>query len=222
MWRRIREHAVTHSIIGPCLELKCPKHPETLTRVVKADDFKRAQFGGCNLLCGARMKCGHTCTRSCHPFDCSKLPCLKPCARKHEGCGHKCPLRCYMDCGPCCKRVIKDLPCGHSTRCECHKDVQSIVCQAPCPKSLPCGHPCSVAFPSNLFSCWCSYILRLNYLNVVLWTTFAPRSVCIYACMTAIVEQVWRGVCDRLHGASDQGETCTMSLSSCVGRRVRV
>ena len=95
------------------------------------------------------MRCGHRCWKKCHPADPEhndvkcKVMCPNKC--KYE---HLCPELCHYGekCHPCETLVVKQLPCGHSTKIACHQrfcDPKEIRCLAQCEKIRSvCGHEC--------------------------------------------------------------------------------
>ena len=120
----------------------------------------------CPASCHAQLPCGHECTGTCweckqrgsheicqHP--CSRVlvcshrcqatcgrPC-PPCVRKCSGrCPHsKCPKQCLQPCRPCikpCTWICPHYQCNNPCGEECDRP----RCDAPCPKKLPCRHPC--------------------------------------------------------------------------------
>jgi len=144
LWRTVLDILKKQSCIGRYLTLQCQNHPAKYTIVTKESDFKNAQDGGCNQLCGQTLACGHTCPRFCHPYSHDQLECNKVCTKKHEGCGHPCTKRCFEDCGPCQVLVEKlDEHCGHKNKVPCYVPIDEAVCTQPCSKMMPCKkHPC--------------------------------------------------------------------------------
>jgi len=65
--------------------------------------------------------------------------CVRPCDKKCS-LGHPCQLKCFQQCKPCPSMVEKMLPCSHTLKVECHRDVASVFCHVPVAKRLPCGH----------------------------------------------------------------------------------
>lgn len=68
---------------GNELPLKCSTHG-TITEVQTTDDFSPLVFGGCTLMCGVKLECGHVCELQCHGTDECHLgtySCRKPCER---------------------------------------------------------------------------------------------------------------------------------------------
>ena len=63
----------------------CSNHPHAPSlRVREAEDIReRANDGGCSRKCDARLACGHSCPRMCHPDDRghSAARCMQPCPR---------------------------------------------------------------------------------------------------------------------------------------------
>ncbi|CAH3193640.1 unnamed protein product, partial [Porites evermanni] len=120
----------------------------------------------CPASCQAQLPCGHECTGTCweckqrgtheicqHP--CSRVlvcshrcqatcgrpcpPCVRKCSRR---CPHsKCPKECLQPCRPCikpCTWICPHYQCNNPCGEECDRP----RCDAPCPKKLPCRHPC--------------------------------------------------------------------------------
>ena len=144
LWSKILDDMEKRGSVGKALPLACQNHPTTITRVADAIDFNKAPNGGCNVLCQARLACGHRCEQICHPrdpqheeYDCRKQ-CAKTCKR-----GHPCLRLCYQDCHKCMVTVSKVVPrCDHEMQMPCHQEPSTFRCTAPCPKKLSCGHVC--------------------------------------------------------------------------------
>jgi hypothetical protein len=107
------------ALIYPCggsLQLVCQKHGNH-TLVSSPEDFvTHVGDGGCQLECGERLPCGHTCHRRCHPDDPQHrtTKCLEPCARLCTQGLHPCRKLCSQECGDCSVGVnAQQLPCGH-------------------------------------------------------------------------------------------------------------
>jgi hypothetical protein len=93
MWNKIITQLDEQKNIGPALELCCPRHEDTVIRVVKPEDFSMySPEGGCELPCFWKLKCGHKCVQQCHSeMRHDAVRCLKPCTRSKPGCGkHNC------------------------------------------------------------------------------------------------------------------------------------
>ena len=132
-------------VIGTHLTLCCQNHPNTKIMVSHAKDFDYAPEGGCTLPCRFRLSCGHTCTRSCHPYDRdhSQFLCLKPCQKVFQKCQHNCLRKCSENCGRCEIKMKKVIPrCKHEQEMMCHQAPEKFVCRAKCDYVLPCGHTC--------------------------------------------------------------------------------
>lgn len=128
---------------GSELTLQCQIHPDKKTLVAKDVDFKKAEDGGCDELCGQNLDCGHKCPRLCHPYPHSDVVCREPCRKSHAVCGHPCMRRCFEDCGECEVPVLRKLKCHHDPYVPCYIADSEYQCESPCPKSLPCGHRCT-------------------------------------------------------------------------------
>lgn len=76
------------------------------------------------------------------PFQ---FKCQMDCTKKNAECSrnHMCLRKCYETCGKC-KFEEKKTPsnCDHVYKVECYVRPEDILCQRPCKKMLPCGHPC--------------------------------------------------------------------------------
>ncbi|XP_051996715.1 NFX1-type zinc finger-containing protein 1-like [Xyrauchen texanus] len=145
LWSNILQCLRENDQVGRALILSCQNHPEKQAHVSNADDFKCVPEGGCDQPCEFRLECGHVCTRMCHPYDADhkQYKCTKACIKELCELGHKCPRRCYQNCGPCQVRIEKIIPsCQHNQNVPCHQDPADFVCQEHCQKSLACGHPC--------------------------------------------------------------------------------
>ena len=120
----------------------------------------------CPASCGAKLPCGHQCSGICG--DCQQSGshelCQRPCARLLV-CSHRCKATCSEPCPPCdrkcgrccphgkCKKSCSQLcntctePCTWNCphyQCNnlCGEECDRPRCDAPCPKKLPCRHPC--------------------------------------------------------------------------------
>ncbi|CAI5945983.1 unnamed protein product, partial [Closterium sp. NIES-64] len=141
LWPKVLNILKSNDRIQKFIPLQCVNHPDTITHIENASDFKeKASEGGCSQMCGFRlMPCGHTCPRRCHGDDRAhaKTSCPKECNRIRplDQCPyqHPCPKQCGEDCGEC-KAVVKSitLPCGH-------KAVNVPCFQAQRPALIPCS-----------------------------------------------------------------------------------
>ncbi|KTF77127.1 hypothetical protein cypCar_00032600 [Cyprinus carpio] len=145
LWSNILHTLREQGQVGRALTLSCQNHPANQILASCSNDFKGAPEGGCNQPCDYRLDCGHVCTRMCHPYDAEhkKYKCTKDCPKVLCELGHRCTRRCHQECGKCQVRVDKIIPsCKHNQKVPCHQDPETFVCQEPCQKTLPCGHPC--------------------------------------------------------------------------------
>lgn len=145
LWSNILHTLREKDQVGHALTLSCQNHPEKQILASCSNDFKGAPEGGCDQPCQYRLDCGHVCTRMCHPYDAEhkKYKCTKDCPKVLCELGHKCTRRCYQECGKCRVLLDKIIPsCQHIQKVPCHQDPETFVCQEPCQKTLPCGHPC--------------------------------------------------------------------------------
>ena len=120
----------------------------------------------CAALCGQKLPCGHPCSGACN--DCQKSGshelCQRPCGRLLV-CSHRCKATCNEPCPPCDRKCNRRCPHGQCKKlcaqpCEpcrrpctwncphyqcknlCGEECDRPRCDAPCPKKLPCRHPC--------------------------------------------------------------------------------
>ncbi|XP_060089485.1 NFX1-type zinc finger-containing protein 1 [Heteronotia binoei] len=145
LWSKILHTLREKGHIGRSLLLCCQNHPDTRTAVACAADFSKAPEGGCSLPCEYRLSCGHVCPRACHPYDLQhkEVQCVKDCQRRLCANGHRCPKLCSEPCGKCLVLMPRVLPkCGHLQQVPCSTRAEEFCCQAPCEKTLRCGHPC--------------------------------------------------------------------------------
>ena len=136
---------------GHKIEMRC-KHP--------IDEVQ------CPAECKAKLPCGHYCTGKC--YECQERGshefCQHQCGRLLI-CLHRCNAACGEPCPPCNKKCAKSCPHGKCKRrcsqlCDsctepckwrcphykcknlCGEECDRPPCNAPCPKKLPCQHPC--------------------------------------------------------------------------------
>lgn len=146
-WPKILSIIHTQECIGQALLLCCQVHQDEKVQAKLPEDFNKCPEGGCQRPCNTRLKCGHTCTRLCHPYDRQHdhFKCQKPCKKKLP-CGHICKGKCYTcadTCVPCTELVERVMPkCGHTARLQCHQNPIKTSCTRQCSKTLMCGHLC--------------------------------------------------------------------------------
>ncbi len=152
LWNGIIEELREKKKVVESLPLTCQNHPDTVTLVKEAKDFRNVPEGGCMKPCDFRLECGHVCIYKCHPVDrehnnyeCNK-PCSKRCKTNGDN-GHFCRKLCFELCGPCKVLVKKIIPqCSHEQMVPCHQDPETFHCTAPCEKVCHTngvnGHPC--------------------------------------------------------------------------------
>jgi hypothetical protein len=147
VWPKIIKELEDQGSIGKALPLYCQIHADEKLDARKPEDFRNRPEGGCARVCGARLDCGHSCTKFCHPTDQEHnfFMCMNKC-EKLMPCGHICKHKCFEcrnGCLPCEEQVPKKRPaCGHVIRVHCSSNPTSIPCPFPCSKKLPCGHCC--------------------------------------------------------------------------------
>jgi hypothetical protein len=106
----------------------------------------------CPHICDVQVQpCGHACELLCHirkDPDHQEYKCKKPCAKYMKGCtvmeeDHRCKRLCHEECDPCRVTVRKARTvCCHYYDVQCFSDVDEIICEKPCGRTLQCGHPC--------------------------------------------------------------------------------
>jgi hypothetical protein len=167
MWGDVLDMLNKNGNVGPHLELCCPRHPETPLQITAPDDFATVSpEAGCDLLCGQRLPCGHSCISKCHSDGMHQATyCLKPCNRVKEGCTHNCQYVCGQQCDENCTIQISDidveLPCGHHVSklpCWEYQDSSRAVCRTPVERNVPgCDHrvtlPCCVDVTAPDYDC---------------------------------------------------------------------
>jgi hypothetical protein len=167
MWGDVLEMLNKDGNVGPHLELCCPRHPETPLQITTPDDFSTVSpEARCDLLCGQRLPCGHSCVNKCHSDGMHQATyCLKPCNRVKEGCTHNCQYVCGEQCDEDCtiqiSNIDAELPCGHRVSklpCWQYQDPSLAVCRAPVERVVPgCDHkvtlPCCVDVTHSDYSC---------------------------------------------------------------------
>ncbi|CAI7840806.1 unnamed protein product, partial [Closterium sp. NIES-54] len=153
LWPRIMDMLESNGRVQKCIPLRCVNHPDTLTLIERAGEFKeKASEGGCSQMCGFRLtSCGHTCPRRCHgddrahanafcPKECNRIRPLEECPHRHT-----CPKQCGEECGPCLVTIkALTLPCGHqafNVPCFKAQNPTSIFCSFMVEVTMPlCGH----------------------------------------------------------------------------------
>jgi len=146
LWESIIQKLENSNSVGPALTLTCQNHPQTEIKVTVAEDFRQMDDGGCRRPCVYQLKCGHACSRQCHPSDHDSIICPQPCPKKCVTCGHQCTKICHFPkyCPPCQMPVSKSLRprCGHRITLPCSTAVEGAICNEMCSIRLHCGHPC--------------------------------------------------------------------------------
>jgi len=143
IWENMFNILEQMNCIGTALPLICQNHPDTITPVSKASDFRLVPQGGCLKQCETRLDCGHVCPLACHnEKDHKSVICTKICNKPFVDCPHVCKKFCSQECGRCTEPVKRVLRCGHSIDLECKVDPHTYLCKEQCEKTLSCGHPC--------------------------------------------------------------------------------
>ncbi|NWV22217.1 ZNFX1 protein, partial [Origma solitaria] len=153
----------------PCREqvtatLKCGHKQQVECWVIT---MGREEAVECKSECSVTLACGHVCPGSCHICFGGRfhMACNSPCKRFFI-CSHKCQQPCTAECPPCqkecqnycihskCKKKCWEscVPCAEPCEWQCqHYQCTNLCsepcnrprCNVPCPKILPCGHPCA-------------------------------------------------------------------------------
>ena len=168
--RRVKcEHKCKGLCGEPCLKYPCDAvvsktlscgHKVKMACSLSVDDVQ------CPVPCREKLPCGHQCAGTCG--DCkqngSHELCQNPCNRLLV-CSHRCQAQCFQPCPPCVRDCVRRCPhekcsqqcleplnpcrkpctwiCHHyACKNECGQECDRPRCDAPCPKNLPCRHPC--------------------------------------------------------------------------------
>ena len=100
LWEYVAETMNMRKRLGHALPIQCTKHRRTML-MEYPEDWDDNPDGGCDLLCGESMPCGHQCPLRCHIYPHSSVLCQNEC-QKQLSCGHKCSLKCHEQCScPC-------------------------------------------------------------------------------------------------------------------------
>lgn len=167
MWQKVLTLLAAENNIGHQLELTCPRHPSTPITVSTPDDFVLlSPEGGCQVLCGRRLSCGHCCPNKCHSSMLhDAVKCLEPCQRTLPGCDHSCPRPCGEECAKMCSQPLANqvlgLECGHEVHdpaCWQMQNPKMVTCTVLVEKSVRrCGHllnvPCATDTQKSDFDC---------------------------------------------------------------------
>lgn len=117
MWRSVVNDLADQDAVGPGFPICCKRHGQVVYIDAPGKLPLMSPNGGCNKPCDKILiKCGHKCTRACHPDDeeHETFQCREKCSRVHSVCGHPCERRCYENCGSCLvRRENVELPCVH-------------------------------------------------------------------------------------------------------------
>ena len=167
MWAQVINLLEQDKNIGTQLELQCPRHPDTPIWISHPDHFLQfSPEGGCNLPCGRRLACGHSCGKRCHSEVIhNAVECHEPCPRPKKGCDHACRRNCGQPCEEMCTETVEQLAlflkCGHmvwSAPCWQVQNPSSIRCDKKVKKTVPgCNHVveeyCHVDVTIDTYSC---------------------------------------------------------------------
>ncbi|XP_041040924.1 NFX1-type zinc finger-containing protein 1-like [Carcharodon carcharias] len=152
MWEKLLQVLKEKGLVGKGLPLPCPNHPEGRIIIKSPQDFQRFRDWACDHPCDSPLECGHLCKHRCHTHTRGQrgYRCKEPCGRVLCDGGHRCPKRCWEECGPCKETVEKVLPkCGHAQMVPCGPTPEAAPCDHPCERLLECGHQCQQPCSKN-------------------------------------------------------------------------
>ncbi|KRT86701.1 hypothetical protein AMK59_960, partial [Oryctes borbonicus] len=66
IWQKVRNVLEEQDSLGTSLPLRCQIHHHKVTAVANQTDFQKVSEGGCDLICGQILACGHQCKSCCH------------------------------------------------------------------------------------------------------------------------------------------------------------
>ncbi|XP_046560626.1 NFX1-type zinc finger-containing protein 1-like isoform X1 [Haliotis rubra] len=157
LWRDILEDLKKKKQVGPTLHLYCQNHQSgTGINIESPNDFEKAPDGGCLKPCAFKLKCGHVCSKYCHPYDPEhkEYLCMRSCTQILCSKGHPCPRLCHEKCGPCVVPVQKIIPsCGHEQIVPCFQNPKTFSCMNDCEKLCSKGHTCPRPCHENCEPC---------------------------------------------------------------------
>ena len=147
IWQKILDDLRNKNQVGSMLPLCCGNHPESITTIMKPEDFQKVPEGGCSLQCNARLGCGHTCMLKCHTKDVhhAQYVCKEKCLKKCRRCDEPCKLQCFMRCQRCEALIEKTIPkCNHIQHIPCYMEPEEFKCTEKCNKTCSRDHPCKL------------------------------------------------------------------------------
>ena len=159
VWKEVCDDLKAKDAIADSLKLVCKTH-NNVTSVREASEFN--PLGGCNMLCGVRLPCGHACEKKCHTSNHLKDECFKMCLNRCPN-EHQCLCRCHYPhkCPRCRYKMSKTvLKCGHEQQIPCSVDPKNFSCRMKCEKMLPCEHNCR-----NECGQECTLQCKVNYMK---------------------------------------------------------
>ena len=192
IWQKIVPDMESKGNVGTALEVHCINHPENKFLVADPEGFDKASpTGGCDLPCGVRLKCGHTCPKNCHLTDpehrlykCRNIVCSELKTQPIKSCRHNGEMECgeKIEESLCTKFVRKELRCGHIQKGECYLDIQEIKCRKVRRITLKCGHEHVISCEQSLakFKCetLCKKTLDCGHIKEVMCFEKPTRDSC--------------------------------------------
>ncbi|GMH38367.1 hypothetical protein BSKO_06251 [Bryopsis sp. KO-2023] len=160
MWKDVLKILKQTNSIGNSLQVQCMRHPDRQTSIKDWRDFDvLIGDGGCELLCGKQLPCGHQCPRRCHADDqdhssflCMKaMPIKLPCGHvlSNVPC-HKAMHQEEIVCREMVNVTIPGCPDQHSHRVYCYQEKRLKSSPSNCKTQVKikmpfCGHEITVA-----------------------------------------------------------------------------
>jgi SpoVK/Ycf46/Vps4 family AAA+-type ATPase len=106
LWLKVRTFLTDKRYIFSGLPVRCQRHPDRMALIATPADFKTIfPDGGCNIPCGVKLACGHSCTLHCHaPEMHARIRCTTMCpglCPKGHALQYKCCDSVPTTCGTC-------------------------------------------------------------------------------------------------------------------------
>ncbi|KAL4433368.1 hypothetical protein ABPG74_017472 [Tetrahymena malaccensis] len=139
---------IKNEICGHEFETQCFKYDQEQEQL-KLEFYHEFQSKKCQSKCGKKLKCGHSCFETCHPYQeyCNPLSCNEIITQK-LGCGHEYQGMCKDLIKHQCQKSVEVFfdECGHQAKIQCFKNKKNeIQCkQLQKIKNQKCGHDIEV------------------------------------------------------------------------------